>query len=37
VIAVEEGPHGVRSNVIAPGPIADTEGPISRPSSFSYT
>ncbi|KAF8641376.1 hypothetical protein AX16_009997 [Volvariella volvacea WC 439] len=26
VIAVEEGPHGVRSNVIAPGPIANTEG-----------
>ncbi|KAF5375963.1 hypothetical protein D9757_008845 [Collybiopsis confluens] len=26
VIAVEEGPHGVRSNVIAPGAIADTEG-----------
>jgi 2,4-dienoyl-CoA reductase [(3E)-enoyl-CoA-producing], peroxisomal len=26
VIAVEEGPRGVRSNVIAPGPIGDTEG-----------
>ncbi|TCD60716.1 hypothetical protein EIP91_009637 [Steccherinum ochraceum] len=26
VVAVEEGPHGVRSNVIAPGPIAATEG-----------
>lgn len=26
VIAVEEGPHGVRSNIIAPGLIADTEG-----------
>jgi len=26
VIAVEEGPWGVRSNVIAPGPIAGTEG-----------
>ena len=26
VIAVEEGPRGVRSNVIAPGPIAGTEG-----------
>lgn len=26
VIAVEEGPRGVRSNVIAPGPIASTEG-----------
>jgi len=26
VIAVEEGPWGVRSNVIAPGPIAATEG-----------
>ncbi|KAJ7143785.1 2,4-dienoyl-CoA reductase [Mycena epipterygia] len=26
VVAVEEGPHGVRSNVIAPGPIAGTEG-----------
>ncbi|TFK48021.1 NAD(P)-binding protein [Heliocybe sulcata] len=26
VLAVEEGPHGVRSNVIAPGPIAGTEG-----------
>lgn len=24
--AVEEGPHGVRSNVIAPGLISDTEG-----------
>lgn len=26
VLAVEEGPNGVRSNVIAPGPIQDTEG-----------
>ena len=26
VIAVEEGPHGIRSNVIAPGPISGTEG-----------
>jgi len=26
VVAVEEGPHGVRSNVIAPGAIAGTEG-----------
>lgn len=26
VIAVEEGPFGVRSNVIAPGPISGTEG-----------
>ncbi|KAI5980947.1 hypothetical protein EDD15DRAFT_2235456 [Pisolithus albus] len=26
VLALEEGPKGVRSNVIAPGPIADTEG-----------
>ena len=26
VIAVEEGPRGVRSNVIAPGPIDGTEG-----------
>ena len=26
VIAVEEGPWGVRSNVIAPGPIEATEG-----------
>ena len=26
VIAVEEGPWGIRSNVIAPGPIAATEG-----------
>lgn len=26
VIAVEEGPRGVRSNVISPGPIGDTEG-----------
>lgn len=26
VLAVEEGPNGVRSNVIAPGPITGTEG-----------
>ncbi|KAJ6480273.1 2,4-dienoyl-CoA reductase [Mycena sanguinolenta] len=26
VVAVEEGPHGVRSNVIAPGAISGTEG-----------
>ncbi|KAG6328563.1 hypothetical protein ID866_10528, partial [Astraeus odoratus] len=26
VLAIEEGPKGVRSNVIAPGPIANTEG-----------
>ncbi len=26
MVAVEEGPNGVRSNVIAPGPIAGTEG-----------
>ncbi|KAG6853835.1 hypothetical protein C0991_000949 [Blastosporella zonata] len=26
VLAMEEGPHGVRSNVIAPGPIGNTEG-----------
>lgn len=26
VLAVEEGPNGVRSNVIAPGPIDGTEG-----------
>jgi len=26
VLAVEEGPNGIRSNVIAPGPIRDTEG-----------
>ncbi|KAH9974518.1 hypothetical protein BJV74DRAFT_863442 [Russula compacta] len=28
VLAVEEGPHGVRSNVIAPGPITGTEGEV---------
>jgi 2,4-dienoyl-CoA reductase [(3E)-enoyl-CoA-producing], peroxisomal len=33
VLAVEEGPHGVRSNIIAPGPIANTEG-MSRLSSL---
>ena len=26
VLAVEEGPNGIRSNVIAPGPIRGTEG-----------
>ena len=26
VLAIEEGPNGVRSNVIAPGPIKGTEG-----------
>jgi peroxisomal 2,4-dienoyl-CoA reductase len=26
VLAVEEGPHGVRSNVIAPGPVSGTAG-----------
>ena len=26
VLAVEEGPNGIRSNVIAPGPIMGTEG-----------
>jgi len=26
VVAVEEGPRGVRSNIISPGPIAGTEG-----------
>lgn len=26
VLAVEEGPSGVRSNIIAPGPIGGTEG-----------
>jgi len=28
VLAVEEGPHGVRSNVLAPGPIGESEGVI---------
>ena len=28
VLAVEEGPNGVRSNVIAPGPIDGTEGMV---------
>ncbi len=38
VLAVEEGPHGVRSNVIAPGPIEGTEG-MDRllPSSREYS
>lgn len=35
-LAVEEGPHGVRSNVIAPGPIGGTEG-MSRLSGRSAT
>ena len=26
VVAVEEGPRGIRSNVISPGPIGETEG-----------
>jgi peroxisomal 2,4-dienoyl-CoA reductase len=26
VLAIEEGPHGVRSNVLSPGPIGETEG-----------
>lgn len=26
VLAIEEGPRGVRSNVISPGPIGGTEG-----------
>ncbi|CAL1697169.1 unnamed protein product [Somion occarium] len=26
VLAIEEGPYGIRSNVIAPGPIGGTEG-----------
>jgi peroxisomal 2,4-dienoyl-CoA reductase len=26
VLAIEEGPHGVRSNVLTPGPIGGTEG-----------
>jgi peroxisomal 2,4-dienoyl-CoA reductase len=25
-VAIEQGPKGITSNVIAPGPIADTEG-----------
>jgi peroxisomal 2,4-dienoyl-CoA reductase len=29
VLAVEEGPHGVRSNVIAPGPIGTSPLPSS--------
>ncbi|KAH7106328.1 2,4-dienoyl-CoA reductase [Auriculariales sp. MPI-PUGE-AT-0066] len=33
VIAIEEGPWGVRSNVLVPGPIADTPG-MSRLSSL---
>jgi len=33
VLAVEEGPRGVRSNVIAPGPIGETEG-MSRLSAY---
>ncbi|EEB93258.1 hypothetical protein MPER_08115 [Moniliophthora perniciosa FA553] len=35
VLAIEEGPHGIRSNVIAPGPIANTEG-MSRLSNQKY-
>ena len=26
VLAVEEGPRGVRCNIIAPGPVRETEG-----------
>lgn len=38
-VAIEQGPKGVTSNVIAPGPIADTEGMarLSKPDNNSRT
>jgi peroxisomal 2,4-dienoyl-CoA reductase len=36
VLAVEEGPHGVRSNILTPGPIGDTEGVDRLTAAASY-